>query len=144
MNTFLNEFYKVWGKKTILGLLILLGILNVAAMFYVESQKGKLYEPQEYRALYEELQSYDREDVEDVLRDRLEKYAGNFKEEALTKEVLSEVKTATGYNSFLEETAKSAESIGKVSIFSKTDKSRSSSNGKALCQESVLMVYNKP
>ena len=130
MNTFLNEFYKVWGKKTILGLLILLGILNVAAMFYVESQKGKLYEPQEYRALYEELQSYDREDVEDVLRDRLEKYAGNFKEEALTKEVLSEVKTATGYNSFLEETAKSAESIGQVSIFSKTDSYTFRSNRK--------------
>ncbi|MBR2407800.1 MAG: hypothetical protein IKB07_02470 [Lachnospiraceae bacterium] len=121
MNIFLNEFYKVWGKKTILGLLILLGILNVVAMFYAESQKGKLYEPQEYRALYEELQSYDREDVEDVLRDRLEKYAGNFKEDALTKTVLSEVQAATGYDSFLEEIAKSAESIGKVSIFSKTD-----------------------
>lgn len=130
MNTFLNEFYKVWGKKSILGLLILLGILNVVAMFYVESQKGKLYEPQEYRALYEELLSYDREDVEDVLWDRLEEYAGNFKEEALTKAVLSEVQAATSYNSFLEETAKSAESIGQVSIFSKTDSYTFRSNRK--------------
>lgn len=130
MNTFLNEFYKVWGKKAILGLLILLGILNVAAMFYTESQKGKLYEPREYRALYEELQNYDREEVVDVLWERLDDYAGNFKEEALTKAVLSEVQAATGYDSFLEETAKSAESIGQVSIFSKIDSYTFRSNRK--------------
>lgn len=121
MNTFLSEFYKVWGKKTILLLLLLLGVLNVTAMFYAENQKGKLYEPQDYRTLYEKLQEYDREELVEVLQERLDHYAGNFKEEALTRAVLSEVQAAIEYDTFLEETARRAESIGKVSIFSKPD-----------------------
>lgn len=40
MNIFLSELYKVWGKKAAWGFLLLLGMLNVAALFLCGTAKG--------------------------------------------------------------------------------------------------------
>lgn len=121
MNIFLSELYKVWGKKAVWGFLLLLGMLNVAALFYVEQQKGYLFRPQEYRALYEKIENCPEEEAVKRLENELEKDGNSFAEMELVEKVLKEVRAVVNYDTFLEETAQRAKSIGQVSIFSQKD-----------------------
>ncbi|MBD5130044.1 MAG: hypothetical protein HDT43_08980 [Ruminococcaceae bacterium] len=72
MRIFLNETAKIFLKKSTLGLLLALAILNGVLLWVNESNNSEYYAPQQYKAVYENLEGMSAEEACEFLNSKSE------------------------------------------------------------------------
>ncbi|HKM33859.1 MAG TPA: hypothetical protein VJY54_03850 [Lachnospiraceae bacterium] len=116
-----NECMKVLGSRTTIGILILVCLLNAVSLYLNENKKEYLYQPSQYRVLYEELDGMTNDLAYQELLARQEKETNSYSVNRLLSDVMIEVEANLLYSEYVKNVAESAEVMKKVSLFSEQD-----------------------
>ncbi|NLZ46941.1 MAG: hypothetical protein GX896_09660, partial [Clostridiales bacterium] len=73
MRIFINEIIKVFSKKSVIAIMLVLVILNSVILNVNENNRGKGYKPSEYRAICNDLESMTTQNAYENVSQKLKK-----------------------------------------------------------------------
>ncbi|MBR6336199.1 MAG: hypothetical protein IKR76_00545 [Ruminococcus sp.] len=124
MRLFVNELVKAFCRRSVIGVLLGLAVLNGVLLYVSESSNDALYTPAQYRQMYDEISGKPADEVYKNLLERkkeLQETESDITQLELTDTVLEEVRACAEYDDYLQGIDKRAEIMTSVSLFAEPD-----------------------
>lgn len=124
MRIYINELVKAFCRRSVIGVLLGLAVLNGVLIYVNVKNSDAIYTPAQYREMYDEISGKPANEVyEDLLKKQkaLEESDSDFAQLELTNTVLEEVRAAAEYETYLTDIDERAKKMTAISLFAEPD-----------------------